>query len=181
MYGMEYKIGNAKTIAVLAVLLRASPALAQTFDVQAAEGAAAISRRAKESRHGFDLRGAAFLAPGAAAAYARTIFCAEAPKDSGLPDGLRFYTGLDANPSKTTHADETAARLDDYRSAYIKDGLFHYDAWSCDTQDYWFSFDVESLLKDSPSEANRPVKGHVRIETRGQLDWEGDLDCVANW
>ncbi|HEX4047122.1 MAG TPA: hypothetical protein VH309_04785, partial [Elusimicrobiota bacterium] len=102
-------------------------------------------------------------------------------KESGLPDGLRFYTAPDADSASKLPADDTAAQLNDYRASYFKDGKFHYDAWSCDTQDYWFSFDAESLLKTSPNETSRSVKGRARIETRGQVDWEGDLDCVANF
>ena len=179
---------NMRTLAALALLLgSSSAALAQTFEAQLADGAAAISRQAWISRRAADaerpviMGNAVAVAQGAPTSYARTIFCATAPKDSGLPNGLRFYTGLDANPPKTTQADDTASGLDDYRSSYVSQGKYHYDTWSCDTQDYWFTFDAESLLKTTPKDASHPVKGHVRIETRGQLDWEGDLNCVANF
>ena len=172
---------NPKAFAVIALLLGlSSAAAAQSFEAQLAADSLNISRQAWVAQRAHYVQRTLVVAPGAAANYARTIFCAQAPKGSGLPDGLRFYTGLDANAPTQTQADDTAAALDDYRTTYLSDGKFHYDTWSCDTQDYWFSFDSQGLLKTSPKDANRPVKGHVRIETRGQLDWEGDLSCVAN-
>jgi len=158
-----------------------STVFAQSFEAQIADGSAQISREAWVARRAAYARGTLVVAQGAPTNYARTIDCAKPPKDARLGESLRFYTGLDAHPPAKIQADDTAAQLDDYRSTYIKDGKFHYDAWSCDTQDYWFTFDAESLLKTSPSDKTRPVKGRVRIETRGQLDWEGDLDCVANF
>jgi hypothetical protein len=172
---------TTKTFAVLAAVLGLSSAVfAQSFDSSAAD-ASALAQRARDSRHGYDVKGgASFSAQGAPAHYAYTILCAKPPKESELGD-LRFYTGLAANPSKKSPTDNTAAGLDEYRSSYVRDGKWHYDAWSCDTQDYWFTFDAESLLKATAGEKSRSIKGHARIETRGQVDWEGDLDCVASW
>jgi hypothetical protein len=171
---------NAKTFAVLAALVvLSSAAFAQSFEDQLVEGSAGISRQIRSSQQAAAAQ--AVAVQGAPKGYARTIFCAKAPKESGLPDGLRFYTGLDAHPPVKVPRDETAAKLNDYLGSSLKDGKFHYDAWSCDTQDYWFTFDAESLLKMGPNDKTRTVKGHVRIETRGQVDWEGDLDCVANF
>lgn len=165
-----------KTLAaLLAVLGFSAAASAQTLE--GADGAALVSH-ARESRHGYD-KSAGFSAQGAPAQYARTIVCAHPPKDSGL-SALSFFTGLDPK-AKRTRGDDTASALDDYRRAYLDGGKFHYDAWSCDTQDYWFTFDAESLLKATAGEKSRSISGHARIETRGQVDWEGDLDCVANW
>ena len=166
-----------RTLAALAAVLGFSAAAsAQTLET--ADGAALVSH-ARESRHGYDAKDAGFSAQGAPTQYARVIVCASTPKESGL-GSLSFFTGLDPK-AKRTSGDDTASALDDYRRAYLQDGKFHYDAWSCDTQDYWFTFDAESLLKTSPQATSRAVKGHARIETRGQVDWEGDLDCVANW
>jgi len=162
--------------ALLAVFALSAAASAQTLET--ADGAGLVSR-ARESRHGYDVAQGGFAADGAAKQYARTIVCAHPPKDSGLPP-LSFFTGL-APKAKRTAGDDTAAGLDDYRRAYLDGGKFHYDAWSCDTQDYWFTFDAESLLKATAGEKSRSVQGHVRIETRGQVDWEGGLDCVAGW
>ena len=167
----------AARASLVSILGLSSAAFAQTFDSSAADGAALV-QRARDSRRGYDVKGADFVAQGAPTAYARTIRCAHPPKESGLEDGLTFFTGFDPK-AKRTAGDDTASALDDYRNSYLKDGKFHYDAWSCDTQDYSFTFDGESLLKTEPNEASRPVKGHARIETRGQVDWEGDLDCVA--
>ena len=172
---------NIRSLAALAALLSlSSAAYAQTFDVSAGDGAA-LAQRARDSRHGYDVKSTDkdFVAQGAPTAYARTIVCAHPPKESGL-SGLSFFTGLAAS-AKRTAGDDTASGLDDYRRSYVQDGKFHYDAWSCDTQDYWFDFDLEGLLKTTPKETSRPVKGHVKIETRGQTDFEGDLDCVANF
>jgi hypothetical protein len=175
---------NLRSLAALAslvpVLGLSTAAFAQSFDASAGDGAA-LAQRARDSRHGYDVKAADkdFVAQGAPKEYARTIVCAHPPKESGL-SGLSFFTGLAAK-AKRTAGDDTASRLDDYLRSYVQDGKFHYDAWSCDTQDYWFTFDVESLLKTTPKETSRAVKGHARIETRGQVDWEGDLDCVANF
>jgi hypothetical protein len=159
---------NAKPIAVAVLLLGlSSAAFAQSFEDQVAAGSADISRQAQESRQRFAL--------------ARTIDCPTPPKDARLGDGLRFYTGFGEHPATKIQPDDTAARLDDYRRSYIEGATYHYDAWSCDTQDYYFTFDAAGLQKASPSDKTRPVKGHARIETRGQVDWEGDLDCVANF
>jgi hypothetical protein len=171
---------NTKTFAALAALVGLSSAVfAQSFEAQVADGSVEISRQAKASRDDAASERAVSV-QGAPTSYARTILCAKPPKDSYLPEGLRFYTALDGRSTKP-HRDDTASQLNDYRGSYLKDGKFHYDVWSCDTQDYWFTFDAESLLKTSPSDKHRPVKGHARIETRGHLDWEGELDCVANF
>lgn len=170
---------NLRPLSVLAVLLCAAApfSVAQSFETvvadasaQAAAGAAKLHKKASA---GF------FAAQGAPAGYAKAIVCDHAPKGAPLPDGLRFYTRLDGAKSSKVPADETAAGLDDYRRSYLDGGKFHYDAWSCDTQDYWFTFDAQGLLKTTAGEKERPIRGHARVETRGQVDWEGDLDCRA--
>lgn len=118
-------------------------------------------------------------AQGAPKEYARTIDCS-APKDAGLGD-LRFYTYLDKKAPSKPASDDTASGLNDYKGSSLRDGKWHYDAWSCDTQDYYFTFDESAILKATPGETSRKIKGHARVETRGQVDWEGDLDCTANW
>jgi hypothetical protein len=172
---------NAKTIAMLAALVvMSSAAYSQSFEDQVSGVSAEVARQALASRDesAFAQR---VSVEGAKKGWARTILCAKPPKESGLPEGLRFYTGLPANRPISPDSDDTAAKLNDNRQAYFKDGKFHYDAWSCDTQDYYFSFDAESLSRTGPNDKSRPVKGHARIETRGELDWEGDMDCVANF
>jgi hypothetical protein len=152
---------NKTSFAVLSFLVfAASAASAQTFEQRVSE----VNQ--------------VFAAQGAPKEYAKSIFCAQPPKDSGLPAGLRFYTRHD---SKKAPKDETAAGLNDYRRAYFDAAEFHFDAWSCDTQDYWFTFNAQSLLKTTAGEKSKAVKGHVRVETRGQVDWEGDLDCTASF
>lgn len=168
-----------RTLSALAALAAFSAAAsAQTLDSSAADGAALVSH-AREARHGYDAKQGGFAADGAPQQYARTIVCAHPPKESGL-GSLSFFTGL-APKAKRIKGDDTASALDDYRRAYLDGGKFHYDAWSCDTQDYYFTFDAESLLKATAGEKSRSIKGRGRIETRGQVDWEGELDCVANW
>ena len=172
---------NAKTFAVLALLAGlSSTVLAKSFEGQVAGGAAEIAGQIRASQNARTSERTAVV-QGAPTSYARTIDCAKPPKESEIYGGLRFYTRLDANRPITPQSDDTAAKLNDNRHAYFQGGQFHYDAWSCDTQDYYFTFDAESLLKTSPSDKTRAVKGHARVETRGQLDWEGDLDCVANF
>jgi hypothetical protein len=172
---------NTKSFAVLAALLGlSSTVFAQSFEDQAAAGAAEIVGQVRASQPAKTPE-RAFVAQGAPTSYARTIDCAKPPEKSEIWSALRFYTRLDANRPITPQSDDTAAKLNDNRHAYFQGGRFHYDAWSCDTQDYYFTFDAESLLKTSPTDKTRAVKGHARVETRGILDWEGDLDCVANF
>jgi hypothetical protein len=173
---------NIKAFAVLAALVGlSSTVFAESFEDQAAAGAAEIAGQVRASQQQAKTSERSVVAQGAPVSYARTIDCAKSPEKSEFLGNLRFYTGLDASRPVAPQSDDTAAKLNDYRRAYFQDGQFHYDAWSCDTQDYSFTFDAETLLKTSPNEKSRPVKGHARVETRGQLDWEGELDCVANF
>jgi hypothetical protein len=168
-------------LAVLAVAALGVCASAQSFESAVADASASAARAAKAVRAAASAAKApAFAAQGAPTGYAVRIDCANPPKASGLPPSLRFYTRLDGNASRV-RTDETAAGLDDYRRSYLRGREFHYDAWSCDTQDYWFTFDAQSLMRTTAGEASRAVKGHARIETRGEVDWEGDLDCVATF
>jgi len=169
------------SFAVLAAaLVLASAASAQTASLdQAFAAAQAAAKSAKDAQRAASVA-PAFAAQGAPQEYAKTIACAP-PKDSGLPADLKFYTRLDGKPVKKIPADDTASKLDDYRGSGIRDGKWHFDAWSCDTQDYYFTFDAQSLLKATAGEKSRAVKGHARLETRGQVDWEGDIDCVASF
>ena len=136
-------------------------------------------------------------APPPAAFFAGKIVCAM-PAGPGLPEFLRFYTRLDgvrsleALPADETaalevwdgespRADESAARVgdDDHRAASVTRKSFRYSLWTCDTTDYWFSFETTSLARRSAEEVSRPVKGHLIVETRSEKDWEGDLSCTA--
>lgn len=166
-----------KTSLLAAVLLGlGSAASAQSLD-QAFSDAQAAARRSGEAAR------AAAAAPklaaqGAPQEYAKNIVCAGLPKDANLGD-LKFYTALDGKPITKIAADDTAYQLDDYHSSGIQDGKWRYNAWSCDSWDYYFTFDAQSLLKTTAGETSRPVKGHVREEVRGQVEWEGDIDCTA--
>ncbi|MDE2039288.1 MAG: hypothetical protein KGO96_04895 [Elusimicrobia bacterium] len=170
-----------KGMIVVALLCCAGQAGAQSLDGAQAK-AGALARLAQQE-----------LKPGI---FARKIVCVE-PRAPGLPDFLRFYTRLNAVrslaelPADEAHAlpvwdggsakpDESAARLPgaDYLAASITRETFRYSAWTCDSTDYWFSFATASLLRHSGA-SQWPVKAHLVVETRGQTDWEGDLDCVA--
>lgn len=173
---------NIKAFAVLVALAGLSSAVfAESFEDQAAAGAAEIAGQVRASQQQAKTSERSVVAQGAPTSLAKTIDCAKPPEKSEIWGSLRFYTRLDANRPITRDSDDTAAKLNDNRRAYFQDGQFHYDAWSCDTQDYYFTFDAETLLKTSPNQKSRVVKGHARVETRGQLDWEGELDCVANF
>ncbi|MDE2511753.1 MAG: hypothetical protein KGL74_11585, partial [Elusimicrobia bacterium] len=146
------------------------------------DASAAVARGLAAVRKTAAASAPAFAAQGAPKEYAATIVCDNAPKAAGLPSHLKFYTHLDGRRYVKQPSDDTASGLNDYLGSGLRsDGLWHFDAWSCDTQDYWFTFDAVSLLKATAGETSRAVKGRARIETRGQVDWEGDLDCVANW
>lgn len=124
--------------------------------------------------------------------YASMIYCL-APKDHQEVGGLRFYTrlgavgplsslpkkGLELKDRGAKH-DETARELNDNFGAYITPMEYHYNIWGCDTQDYWFTFKSRDLVRNG-SEVSRSITGHLRQETRGELDWEGDLRCAAFW
>lgn len=157
-------------------------ASAQTFEEQVGAVSAVLARGTAAARQAAAAAAPAFAAQGAPKQYAGTIVCDNAPKASGLPSRLKFYTRLDGRRYVKKPGDDTASGLNDYLASGLRsDGLWHFDAWSCDTQDYWFTFDASALLKATAGETSRAVKGHARVETRGQLDWEGDLDCVAYW
>ncbi len=115
-------------------------------------------------------------------------------KESGLPPTLVFVTRLDAALTLESLGDkpstvasqfaqapgETAAALDDYRSISLSRESLDYDLWSCDTQDYSFKFSTRELARDPAlKETSRPVKAHVVVETRGEVDYSGELPCDA--
>ena len=150
-------------LAALAVLLLPAAAAAQTLETRFADASA-------QARLGVQ---------GLPTTYAKSIVCANPPKESYLPADLKFYTHLDGKPVSKLPVDDTASRLNDYRGSGVRDGKWHYDAWSCDTQDYWFEFRMSDLVRGSKTETSRAIKGHVKVETRGRTDIEGDLDCVA--
>jgi hypothetical protein len=153
--------------AVLSLVVLAASASAQTFESRVADASGAAAGQ--------------FAVQGSPTIYAKTIVCANAPAAAQLPGTLKFYTHLDGKLMSKLPVDDTASQLNDYRSAGIREGKWHFDAWSCDTQDYYFSFSMGDLVRASRSETSRAVKGHARVETRGQVDFEGDIDCVANF
>jgi hypothetical protein len=71
--------------------------------------------------------------------------------------------------------------FNDYWSASVGRGTSHYNAWSFDTQDYYFTIATKSLARASADVKSAPVAVHARVETRGSVDFEGDLACTANW
>lgn len=132
----------------------------------------------------------------AAAAPPATIF----PKFvdcTGMGEPLRFYIRLESFTTwdslpEAGHTpvsvwdgrakkDETAAQLNDYRGATVTRAAYTYSIWSCDTQDYTFTFDTKSLARQSADEKERPVTGHVVVETRGHTDDDRDLSCTAHY
>lgn len=175
------------TFAVLAALvLSVSAASAQSFDAAVADASAAARDGIKrvraaapqEEHHG------AYVERTITIAYfhgAKSIVCANPPKASELPANLKFYTHLDGKPVSKLPVDDTASQLNDYRSSGFQNGKWYFSATSCDTQDYFFDFDLKDLTEAPKSGASKPVKGHARVETRGQVDFEGDIDCVANF
>ncbi len=125
--------------------------------------------------------------------YPVVLVCAPA-QEAGLGPSLTFITRLDAALRPGALSDkpatvawqfgggqgETAAGLDDYRAITIDKANLHYDLWSCDAQDYSFSFPAADLARDPAlKEDVRPVAGRVVIETRGSVDYSGALDCKA--
>jgi hypothetical protein len=184
------------TLAIAAIcLFFAGSARADGFEQQFFAAAQAAAQQVGEARAHFVPSQASAPAPGQAGlVFAKTIFC---PASKVMAE-LRFYTrleavrSLDQLPTDDSHAlslwggdspkaDESAAGLDDYRSASVSRQLYHYDAWSCDTQDYWFSIATDELAARSADEASRPVRLHLRQETRGGVDFEGELSCVAQF
>jgi hypothetical protein len=116
---------------------------------------------------------------------------------TGMGEPLRFYMRLDTfttweslpeaghTPVSVWNGramkDETAAQLNDYRGATVTRSVYTYSIWSCDTQDYTFTFDTKSLARQSAAEKERPVTGHVVVETRGHTDDDRDLSCTARY
>ena len=129
--------------------------------------------------------------------YAKSILCPKPPKESGLPDGLRFYTRLngigpreslpeEGKGQASVHytpltKDETGAELTDNFGEAVTRTKLHFSAYSCDTQDYDFTFDMDGLVRTSPQKQSGPVKAYAVVETRGYIDYKGDLDCTAYW
>ncbi len=121
----------------------------------------------------------------------RMIDCTGLDKES-----LRFYTRLEGyapadlpaagkTPANlwngNAKADETAARLNDYRGAWATQKEFTYSVTSCDTTDYLFTFDLASMARTDSAQNIRKIKGHVKVETRGIVDDDKDLDCSATY
>jgi len=63
----------------------------------------------------------------------------------------------------------------------IKDGIFHYDAWSCNSVDYWLSAKLADLMRAGPGPKTSPLVFHARVEIRGHVEDEADVACTANW
>jgi hypothetical protein len=129
-------------------------------------------------------------------AYAKSVVCDGIPNDAEMGSRVKFYTGLngvgprenlpeEGKGSAAVHADSKAptdeTRLDDYASQSVTRSKLHVDQWSCDTQDYFLTFDMDGLVRSSQKTQSQPVKGHARVETRGQVDFDGDLSCTAYW
>jgi hypothetical protein len=186
---------NIKRFAAIAglLVLCAAGVRAQSFEEQYAEVDAAVQRLAQQGRLVAGASQARTPSPSIMMTFAKTIVCA-ASKEAGLGE-LKFYTRLKGISSLASLPeegkgevsiwngydplkDETAAGLNDYRSSGLSRTKFHYGAWSCDTQDYTFTFDAVPLARRG-QEAARAVTGHVLIETRGHVDFDGDLSCLA--
>jgi len=176
-----------KNIFVLAVLLCwASSASALTFE----SGTFSLLRAVDGAPEALPPVPPAASAP-AAPIFPKLIDCA------GMGEPLRFYVRLESfktweslpeaghTPVSVWNGramkDETAAQLNDYRGATVTRAVYTYSIWSCDTQDYTFTFDTKSLARQSSSEKERRVTGHVVVETRGHTDDDRDLSCTAHY
>jgi len=128
--------------------------------------------------------------------YAKYVVCSRIPEAAGLRNGIRFYTFLEGvgpldflpeegNGAKTISlprdVPKDEARLNDYNAQSATRTKLHIDAWSCDTQDYFLAFDMDGLVRDSQRVQSRPVRAHVHVETRGSVDFDGNIACTAFW
>lgn len=178
---------SALVLAVCAAAVRA-----QTVeDANAVVGAAGQSAAASMSKAHRAAVKAQLSAP---VVFPKTIVC-----DGGnaLQGSYKFYPRLDSiktlgdldetKPTNlawgfTPEKDETAADLDDGHAISATRSQLHYDMVSCDTQDYFFTFQIPQLAKAASSqEATRKITGHVRIETRGHVDADANISCTANY
>jgi len=183
-------INLPRRAALLAALVVAAPAGAQLFGADDPNGAVAALHKQVEAIRKTAAAGAPFAPAGAS--FARSISCPES-KDApigklkiytslgfvaGLPaaaDGTRPFGAIPGKPE----ADET--RLNDYGGVSVRDGVFHYDAWSCDTQDYYLSANVKDLVRVGSGPGSTPIVLHEHVETRGTVDADVDVSCTANW
>jgi hypothetical protein len=159
---------------LLAASLLAAPAFAQTF---AGPDPAASAEVILKKVAGVRASARASVPVSASVArFARSITC---PEIQGAPLGrFKIYTGL-GGADRSAHVDET--RLNDYEGTSVKDGVFHFDAWSCDTQDYSLSASLKELTRAGPGPDATPVVVHEHAETRGIVDADVDATCTANW
>ncbi len=130
---------------------------------------------------------------------AKAIVCAPS-KAYGIDGTLRFYTRLDSLVSlaglpkdgqpaaevwngEAPKADESAAQLNDGRSATATQGIFTYAAYSCDSWDYTFTFPTADLVEKKPGSFGQKIKGRVGVTLRGSprhpQNEKAELDCVA--
>ena len=162
--------------------LTAGAAGAQSFEGQADDAARSFKAQAAQIQQD--------------STYAKSIVCSALPKGALMGDSIRVYTLLggagpreslpeegkgltELSSGKSAPKDET--RLNDYNAHRATRTKLHVESWSCDTQDYSLSFDMDGLVRSSQQVLSQPVKGHARVETRGQKEFEGDFSCTAFW
>jgi hypothetical protein len=172
-------------VAVVGLLgLVGGAARADNFEDALAKGGEAASAQALKSRAD-------------ATPYAQTIVC-PTPKNSELPENMRLYTRLagmgpreslpveekDSVPPNykvKTPKGEPGAELDEILGEGVTRSKLSYVEYSCDTQDYVITFDMDGLVRSTPQKQSGTVKGHAHVETRGYVDFDGDLTCTAYW
>lgn len=180
------------TLAVAASF--AAPAAAQVFaGPDPAEQVRELGRRAAIVQAQFAGEQGAATAKPQPSPFAVSVVC-PAAKGTYFSEGFKLYTRLgsfasvDALPAGAKELslpyggpgkDETG--FNDYWSASVGRDTFRYSSWSCDTQDYYFTIATKSLARASADVKSAPVTVHARVETRGSVDFEGDLACTANW
>jgi len=107
--------------------------------------------------------------------------------DQAKAAGLDAQASAGAPTAENVPADAAVkaapvADLGGYHFAALGQKQFRYNVWDCDTQDYFFTFPTEQLAKAADSkETGRKITGRVRIETRGIVDFEGDIACTASY
>jgi hypothetical protein len=181
---------SPRRAAFLAALVLAAPAAAQSFGGDNPNGAVAAFRQQVDAIRKTAAAGAPFAPAGAV--FARSISC---PGTKESPIGkVKIYTSLGFIAGQAPAADGTRpfgavagkpeadeTRLNDYVGVSVRDGVFQYDATSCDTQDYYLSASVKDLVRLGSGPSSTPVVLHAHVETRGTVDADVDVACTANW